>query len=203
MEVIHDFSNKFNEQIQNGYIVKTEDYIRRGWEILRMRMGYFILFTLVLFVGTSIPGIGILLTQTLSAGFILVAFYLSTGKQIFFEDFFDGFKHFAGLLLFTLVSVILIFLGIIALILPGIYLVVGYVFTPFFIIFSRMDFWNAMETSRKLVHKEWFSIFGFLIVLLFINVLGVMALGIGLLITIPLSYCALYAAFDDIVGVSK
>ncbi len=203
MEVIHDFSNKFNEQIQNGYSVKTEDYIRRGWEILRMRMGYFILFTLVLFVGTSIPGIGILLTQTLSAGFILVAFYLSTGKQIFFEDFFDGFKHFAGLLLFTLVSAILIFLGIIALILPGIYLVVGYVFTPFFIIFSRMDFWNAMETSRKLVHKEWFSIFGFLIVLLFINVLGVMALGIGLLITIPLSYCALYAAFDDIVGVSK
>jgi len=203
MEVIHDFSNKFNEQIQNGYSVKTEDYIRRGWEILRMRMGYFIIFTLVLFVGTSIPGIGILLTQTLSAGLILVAFYLSTGKQIFFEDFFDGFKHFAGLLLFTLVSVILIFLGIIALILPGIYLVVGYVFTPFFIIFSRMDFWNAMETSRKLVHKEWFSIFGFLIVLLFINVLGVMALGIGLLITIPLSYCALYAAFDDIVGVSK
>jgi len=203
MEVIHDFSNKFNEQIQNGYSVKTEDYIRRGWEILRMRMGYFIIFTLVLFVGTSIPGIGILLTQTLSAGLILVAFYLSTGKQIFFEDFFDGFKHFAGLLLFTLVSAILIFLGIIALILPGIYLVVGYVFTPFFIIFSRMDFWNAMETSRKLVHKEWFSIFGFLIVLLFINVLGVMALGIGLLITIPLSYCALYAAFDDIVGVSK
>jgi len=60
-----------------------------------------------------------------------------------------------------------------------------------------------METSRKLVGKEWFSIFGFLFVLVCINMLGAMALGIGLLFTVPFSYCAIYAAFDDIIGVSK
>jgi hypothetical protein len=27
-----------------------------------------------------------------------------------------------------------------------------------------------------------------------------MAFGVGLLFSIPISYCALYAAFDDIVG---
>jgi len=52
------------------------------------------------------------------------------------------------------------------------------------------------------VHREWFSIFAFLIVLILINFLGLLALGVGLLITVPLSYCALYVAFDDIVGVS-
>ena len=139
--------------------------------------------------------------QSLAAGFLLVAFYIESGRVIVFENFFDGFKHFAALLLFSLVSTVLIFVGFLALILPGIYLSVGYIFTPFFIVFRKMDFWQAMEASRKLVHPQWFSIFGFLMVLALINLLGFLALGVGLLITVPLSYCALYAAFDDIVGV--
>jgi len=203
MEIIHDFSSTTNEKTFQGYTVNTGAYLRRGLEIFRMKIEFFVLFTLVFFLLIAIPGFGILILQSLSAGFLLVALYLSSGKQVFFEDFFDGFKHFAGLLLFTLVSYIIIFVGFILLVIPGIYFVVSYVFAPFFIIFSKMDFWNAMETSRKLVGKEWFSIFGFLFVLVCINMLGAMALGIGLLFTVPFSYCAIYAAFDDIIGVSK
>jgi len=203
MDVIHDFSSTTNEKTFQGYTVNTGAYLRRGLEIFRMKIEFFVLFTLVFFLLIAIPGFGILILQSLSAGFLLVALYLSSGKQVFFEDFFDGFKHFAGLLLFTLVSYIIIFVGFILLVIPGIYFVVSYVFAPFFIIFSKMDFWNAMETSRKLVGKEWFSIFGFLFVLVCINMLGAMALGIGLLFTVPFSYCAIYAAFDDIIGVSK
>jgi uncharacterized membrane protein len=203
MEVIHDFESKNPGVFNNGYQVKTESYIRRGWELLRMRTDYFVLFTLVFFVVSSIPLLDILLIGPLSGGFLLVAHYLASGKQVIFDDFFHGFKHFAGLFLFTIVSFILIFLGFLAFILPGIYLLAGYIFAPFFIVFSRMDFWEAMEASRKLVHRQWFSIFGFLIVLVLINFVGVLLLGIGLLITVPLSYCAMYAAFDDIVGVSN
>lgn len=203
MEVIHDFGSNVNEKTFNGYSVNTSAYLKRGLEIFRMKLEYFVLFTIVFFLLTAIPGFGILISQSLSAGFLLVALYLSTGKQVFFEDFFDGFKHFAGLLLFTLVSYLIIFVGFILLVIPGIYFAVSYVFAPFFIIFSKMDFWLAMETSRKLVTKEWFSIFGFLFVLVCINILGAIPLGIGLLFTVPFSYFAIYAAFDDIIGVSK
>jgi NhaP-type Na+/H+ or K+/H+ antiporter len=203
MEVIHDFKSRTTELINRGYSVKTEAYIRRGWELIRMRIEYFILFALIFFIAASVPAIGFIFVQPLAAGFLIAAFYLSSGKQIIFEDFFDGFKHFAGLFLFTLISTLILFVAFLALFIPGIYLVVGYIFTPFYIVFARMDFWEAMESSRKLVHREWFSIFGFLIVLVFINLLGLLALGVGLLITVPLSYCALYAAFDDIIGVSN
>ncbi len=203
MEIIHEFSFKTEERIRNGYTVKTEVYIRRGWEILLKRIDYFILFTLILFVGSSIPLAGLLIMQPLAAGLLLVAFYLASGREIVFENFFDGFKHFAGLVLFTLISGILIFFGLLALILPGVYLSVGYIFAPFYIIFARMDFWGAMESSRKLVHREWLSVFVFIIALALINLLGLLAFGVGLLITVPLSYCALYAAFDDIIGVSN
>ncbi len=201
MEVIHEFSSKTNERIQNGYNVRIEYYLTRGWQLLRKRTDYFVLYTLVFFIGCSIPFGNILVWQPLAAGFLLASYYLTTGKELVFEDFFDGLKHFAGLILFTLMSAILIFLGFLALILPGVYLSVGYIFTPFYIIFGRMEFWDAMETSRKLVHREWLSIFAFLIVLFIVNLIGFLALGIGLLITVPLSYCALYAAFDDIIGV--
>jgi len=203
MEVIHEFNSKTAKLIQNGYQIKTGVYISRGWDILRRRTDFFILFTIIFFLGASIPVGSILLMHPLAAGFLLVASYLTSGKEVIFENFFDGFKHFAGLVLFTLIAGILIFLGFIALILPGIYLSVGYIFTPFYIVFARMNFWDAMESSRKLVHREWFSIFGFIIVLVLINFLGLLAFGLGLLITVPLSYCTLYAAFDDIVGISN
>jgi len=202
MEVIHDFSTKTAERISNGYNVKIESYISRGWDLMRKRTDYFILFTLVFAIGCSIPFVDIFIFQPLAAGFLIAAHYLTSGKKVVLENFFEGFKHFAGLLLFKLIGGILIFLGFVALVLPGVYLVVGYIFAPFYIVFGGMDFWEAMESSRKLVHREWFSIFAFLIVLILINFLGLLALGVGLLITIPLSYCALYIAFDDIVGVS-
>jgi uncharacterized membrane protein len=116
---------------------------------------------------------------------------------------FDGFQHFLGLFLLTILSTIIIFLGFIALILPGIYLVVGYCFAPFFIVFGKMDLWDALEYSRKVIHKEWFSMFIFLFILGLLNLVGLLALGIGVLFTLPITYCAMYAAFDDIVGINK
>jgi hypothetical protein len=203
MEVIHEFDQKTAERIQNGYQVRIEAYFSRGFELLRRRLDLFVLFTIVFFIGTSIPVVDIFVVQPLAAGFLIVAFYLAGGKDIIFDNFFEGFRHFAGLFLFTLISGLLIFLGCLALLIPGVYLAVGYIFTPFYIIFAKKDFWDAMESSRKLVHREWLSIFAFVLVLILVNILGALVFGIGLLFTVPLSYCALYAAFDDIIGVSN
>jgi NhaP-type Na+/H+ or K+/H+ antiporter len=63
-----------------------------------------------------------------------------------------------------------------------------------------MEFWDSMEISRKLVTKKWWNIFGFLLLLLLINFAGALVFFVGLLFTIPITYCALYAAFEDIVG---
>ena len=67
-----------------------------------------------------------------------------------------------------------------------------------FVIFEKLEFWEAMEASRTLVSREWFSIFGFVIILALLNMLGIMFFGIGILITIPISSAATYAAFKDI-----
>jgi len=136
----------------------------------------------------------------LTAGFFLVAHHIHKGKPYEFGTFFKGFDFFVPLLLYTLIAGILGFLAFLALIIPGIYLAVAWTFSIPFIIFAKMEFWDGMEYSRKLVTKKWWSIFGLLILIFLINLLGALLLFVGLLFTVPITYCALYAAFEDIVG---
>ena len=94
-------------------------------------------------------------------------------------------------------------IGFALLILPGIYLAVAYLFAQPLVIDKGADFWQAMETSRKLITKKWFSFFGLLLVLFLLNLAGAILLGVGLLVTIPLSSCILAAAYEDIVGLNS
>lgn len=84
------------------------------------------------------------------------------------------------------------------LILPVIYLGVAYSWTYLFITFYKMDAWAAMEMSRKMITKQWFMLFLFSIVLGILVFAGIIALVIGIIFTIPIFYCAQYAAFADV-----
>ena len=199
MQIINDFQSKIDELLQSGYFVKIEQYLSRGFNIFKKKPELFLLYTaLYLF---SMPFGGFILLYPLTAGFFIAAHRIESGKSLFFEHFFDGFQHFIRLILLMIVQGIVVFIGFLFFIIPGIYLLVAYYFAPFFVIFGNMDFWEAMDTSRKLVHREWFSILGLILILGIINFLGVLAFGVGILFTMPVTYCAMYAAFDDIVGV--
>ncbi len=86
---------------------------------------------------------------------------------------------------------------------PVIYLAISWSLAPFLVVFHRMDAWPAMEASRKIVTSKWFSFFLFYIVVGFIMVAGAIALGIGLVYTIPAGMCMYYAAFKDVVGLPE
>lgn len=198
MEIINEYSSRA-ENIQNsGYQVNIEQYLRKGFWIFKQRPELFLLYAAINLA--IIPIGGALFAGPLSAGFFIVAHRIDRGKFVQVDHLFDGFRNFIPLFLVAIVSGIMVFLGTLALIIPGIYLAVGYSFAIFFVIFSKLDFWQAMELSRKLIHREWLSILGLVLLLGVLNILGAMAFGVGILFSIPISYCALYAAFDDIFG---
>ncbi|MFZ4677880.1 MAG: hypothetical protein ACOYM4_19680 [Nodosilinea sp.] len=213
-----------SDLINRDYEVKIGDYFSRGWEIFKQKALLFVLFTLLLILiqiilavlpyplGSSSengPKGGILnfafnvITPALTAGYYFVAFQLARGRSAVFGDFFQGFNKFLPLFLTSLVSGILTVIGFALLILPGIYLAVAYLFAQPLVIDKGADFWQAMETSRKLITKKWFSFFGLLLVLFLLNLAGAILLGVGLLVTIPLSSCILAAAYEDIVGLNS
>ena len=56
-----------------------------------------------------------------------------------------------------------------------------------------------MEISRKIISKQWgiFALFYFLVSI--ISVSGILIFGIGILYTLPVGACILYASFEDIL----
>lgn len=86
---------------------------------------------------------------------------------------------------------------------PVIYLSIAWSFTPMLIVFHKMEAWPAMEASRKIISKQWVMFFLLFIVAGIIASLGVVALFIGLLFTIPACYAISYLAFEDIVGLPE
>jgi hypothetical protein len=204
MEILNNIKKRADDLIAHGYNTDAGKYISEGYRIFEKDMGKFIGYTALYFLITAasgcIPLAPIFLTGPLTAGFFIVARKINKNESYDFGTFWKGFDFFVPLMLYTLISIILGFLAFLALIIPGIYLVVGWSFAIPFIIFGNMEFWDAMEISRKLITKKWWNIFGFLLLLVLINIAGTMVFFVGLLFTVPITYCSLYAAFEDIVG---
>lgn len=218
--------SSFSSDLTNrDYEVKIGDYFSRGWEMFKEKALLFILFTLLLGViqvilamlpfplgaggNEDAPGGGILnfvfnvIAPVLTAGYYYAAFQIARGRDVDFNTFFQGFNKFLPIFLTALVSGILTLIGFALVVLPGIYLAVAYLFAQPLVIDKGADFWQAMETSRKLITKKWFSFFGLLLLLFLLNLGGAILLGIGLLVTIPLSICIVTAAYEDIVGLNS
>lgn len=133
----------------------------------------------------------------------LYLFYLKLmrGERPNLEIVFSGFSHrLVQLFLGNLVATLLVTLGLICLILPGIYLSTAWLFTLVLIIDKGIDFWPAMELSRKVITRHWWKFFGFAVVLLLLKSLGVLFCIIGVFITGPIVHAALLYAYEDILG---
>lgn len=198
--------------IQQGYSLDIGRSISRGWEILKQNMGPFIGYFVIVFLISVVLGfvfndlrvvanlITLIIGGPLNAGFFIVAFKIMKRQSTSFDDFFRGFNNFLPLSLTNILVSIVTLIGFILLIIPGIYLAVAYCFAIPLVVDKKMQPWEAMETSRKLITKQWFTFFILGIVLLLINIVGAIPAGLGLLITVPLSYCTIAAAYESVVG---
>lgn len=173
-------------------------------------------------------GANIILSPCLMAGYYLVAQKINAGeRQIEFGDFFKGFDHlgklavvavFTSLILAASMIPFGIFVfaslfsgdltptfspGVFLLLIPPIYLAISYAAAPFFAVFYNMEAWEAMEASRKVISKKWFTVFLFAIVLGLIASLGFVVLFVGILVAIPVIALAQYEAFSDIMQLEQ
>ena len=184
------------------------NYVKVGWELFKHYPYGFIAFCLLnIFINAvlnAIPLLGPLASLALSLplvmGNFIVAARLLQGQTPQFRDFFSAFSFFWPLFLVSLISSILIAIGMILLIIPGVYLMVSYLFASCLVIDGSQDFWPAMELSRRTVMPQWFGFFAFLLLLIVMNLAGALLLGLGLLATIPISFCALTVAYNDLFG---
>jgi hypothetical protein len=84
------------------------------------------------------------------------------------------------------------------LLLPVFYIGIVYGWTYLFIAFHKLDFWPAMEASRRLLTKHFFIYFIFMLVLGIIMFASILVFCIGILAGFPIIMCMNYAAFADL-----
>lgn len=148
--------------------------ISRSWKLLTENFGTLLggaaVVWLVQLVCERIPfSIGVLvffaLQGVLYGGLYLLFLKRIRGQSASVADVFSGFQVvFVQLLLAGVVTKVLSFLAICCFFLPMIYLMVAWIYAVPLVADKRMEFWPAMELSRKIVTRVWFEIFVLLLV---------------------------------------
>jgi uncharacterized membrane protein len=121
------------------------------------------------------------------------------GSQPDFADLFIAFKNFKlalTLILAGLAVSAIVVLGLIALIIPGIYLAVAYSFVTVLVVDRKLRVWEALELSRKVVTTKWWPVFALGLLNCLIVLLGMLACCVGLLVAIPLCYTSILYAYE-------
>jgi uncharacterized membrane protein len=187
------------------------EYLKKGWGLFKRcpgwYVGFFLIYVVIQFILNHIPWIGPAAAGVIGPALIMGNFIASAkllqGHTPKFSDFFLGFRFFLPLLLTAVVGGVFSAIGVLLLIIPGVYLIVAYLFASSLVIDRRLDFWAALELSRRTVNPIWFGMFAFVLLLMLINLAGAALLGLGLLVSVPLSVCSLTVAYADIFGLQS
>lgn len=191
--------------------VRTEGWIREGFDLYKNHMGLLILAALLVVV-VSVISLG-LLGGPMAAGFFWVALRLKDGASPAptATDVFKGFEVFVPTFLFGLVLGVSLYivnqvlgfvpvLGWVAAMLATIAIAALVFFALPLIVDRRMEFVPAVKASVELVKPvlPQFMLFVFLAGLA--GGVGALLCGVGLVLTLPISYCAMAVAYRDGFG---
>ncbi len=136
-----------------------------------------------------------------TGGLYMYYLKLIRGQEAGISDAFSGLTSaLVPLALLGLVQGLLVLLGIAACLIPGIYLSVAWIFATPLVIDRQIGFWDAMELSRKVVSRHWFTMFALMLVMGLLGICGLLACCVGLFVTIPIGWVALMYAYEDIFG---
>jgi uncharacterized membrane protein len=90
--------------------------------------------------------------------------------------------------------------GFVLLIVPGIIFGLMFMFATFIVIERELGPIDALSESHRLTRGYKWPLFGFVLLLLLVNVLGLLALIVGLLVSIPVSTLAFVHAYRTLGG---
>jgi hypothetical protein len=81
---------------------------------------------------------------------------------------------------------------------PIFYLTISWMFSYALVIDKRMEFWPAMELSRKVVNMNLWGWVLMLLVYMLLSIAGMIALCVGVFVVLPVTLCGLMVIYEDI-----
>ncbi len=212
------------DAINGNYKFEIGEVISEAWEKtsgakLTLILSFIIAIVVqlvVMFVGGMIIGaldlgvagaiihqiIVMLIIMPINMGVFLLGVKRSVNAPMEISSIFGHFGKALKLLITAIVMQILVMIGFILLVIPGIYLAIAYCMTMILVIEKDMGVWEALETSRKAVTKRWFSMFLFMLLMGIIVSISAIPFGIGLIWTMPLFMISFAIIYRNMFGVN-
>jgi uncharacterized membrane protein len=144
-------------------------------------------------------------SATLTLGLAKIYLRFRDGERPIFENLFDGLAHFHKYLGACIIVSFAVMMGLLLLIVPGIVFLIRLWFLGFVIVDSKAGPLEAIQQSWDISRGHTKSLLGFFFILIGLNLLGLICLGVGVLVTLPISGLALahiYRTLKPVVPVS-
>lgn len=189
--------------------ISIKEVFGKSWELTKKHLW----FLLVLFLVTAIvqgvtgeaEGLTGFVLNLLAGACVLVAWTRVTlditfGKEPTVDAISKEFDHFLTYLATFFVFQIALLVGFVLLIIPGVYVLVTYNWFPYLIAEKHNGVEEAFKQSALLADGARWQILKFFFALLGLNILGLLALVIGLFVTIPMSMIASAIVYRALVA---
>lgn len=191
--------------------VKFSEWVQQGFDVYKANLPILILCALIAVV-ISVASVGILLGPMM-AGMLMVALKLFDRVEPAPDvgALFQGFNVFVPALLYTLaLTVISIVLSLVLSLLPCFGTILGIflssalqaitLFALPYIVEKNLDAVSAIKASIEQIKPAFWPMLGFTLVIGILSQLGAIACGIGVVVTLPLYFTSLAAAYRDVHG---
>ncbi|MEZ5403946.1 MAG: hypothetical protein R2729_29975 [Bryobacteraceae bacterium] len=178
--------------------VQTGKWISDGWNLVTGDWVTFGLAALVMLVISSV--VPFILQGALITGLHIMVKRKMLVGQTEIGDLFKGFNYFVPALIVNLLVTVFAMIGMLACIIPAFVVGAMYMFPYLFVVDRKMEFWPAMQASHAIVKKDYLGFTLFFLALVGLQILGALACIVGILITLPMMFAAITAAYRDIAG---
>jgi uncharacterized membrane protein len=139
-----------------------------------------------------------ILSIVLSIGMVRLALRIYEKKTLKVENLYEDWKLIGWYLLAGLLNGLAVILGLILLIIPGIYVGLRLSLWPYFMLEGEKNSIDALKKSWKASEGYSLKLLGFYLVQLLVVILGVLTLVLGVFVAIPVINLALVSVYKKI-----
>ncbi|WP_135604959.1 YciC family protein [Methanococcoides sp. NM1] len=172
-----------------------EGIFKRSWDVFKENIAAYVVATLIAFIGS----IFIVTIAPLFYGLAYMAVKGMGGEKVEINDLFEGFNNFVKSWVFFILFAIIVGIGFMFLVLPGIVLSILMIYALPLLVIRGYGVMDSIKESIEISKNNFVDTLVLAIILWVISAIGGMTY-VGSLLTTPFYFLALVAALEAQMG---
>lgn len=198
-----------------------KDAIRFGWEKVTASLLFFVGLTLITFLISAFFDYIVKLTESagilsslvvfvswvvdmaVTMGVIHIMLMTYGGTKAGYADLLKPLDRIVNYFIATVIYIVVVTVGFILLVVPGVILAIKYGFYGYAIVDKDLNPIDALKKSGEITRGAKWDLFLLAVILAVFNIVGALLFGLGLFITVPLSFLASTYAYKTLFAGQK